>query len=126
MSALVQSSTLLLEPLVCLRTGRYKIDKKESINFLIRKPGQLFNLEDKNASLRAKVTQDKKEFDKLKAENSQLNARLEKSINTACIQSEKMEEKIRKLTKKLDKAQNLQEQLTLARQNAFEAHDKLN
>ena len=99
---------------------------EEPMNLFIRKPIQPFNLEDENASLRAKVTQDKEESDKLKAENKKLNARLEESMNAACIQSEEMEEEIRRLTKKLDETQDLQEQLTLARQDAFEARDELN
>ena len=81
----------------------WQIDKKEPMNLFIRKSNQLFNLEDKNASLRAEVTQDKKESNRLKVENRKLNARLEESMNAACIQSEKMKEKIRQLNKKLDK-----------------------
>ena len=96
------------------------------MNLFIRKLSQPFNLKDKNASLQTKVTQNKNESNRLKAENRKLNARLEKSMNAACIQSEEMEEKIRRLIKKLNKAQDLQEQLTLVRQDAFEAHDKLN
>ena len=54
-------------------------------------------------------------------------------MNAACIQSKEMEEKTRQLNKKLDKAHDFQDrlsttqkQLTLAKQDAFEARDKLN
>ena len=65
------------------------------MNLFIRKSSQLFNLKNKNAILWAKITQDKEESNWLKSENKKLNARLEKSINAACIQSEEMEEEIR-------------------------------
>ena len=108
------------------------MDEKKSINIFIKKPSQPFNLENKNASLQAKVTQDKEKSDWLKSENKKLNTRLKESMNAACIQSEKMEEEIKQLNKKLDKAHDLQDrlsttqkQLTLARQDALEAYDKL-
>ena len=54
-------------------------------------------------------------------------------MNAACIQSEEIEKEIKQLNKKLDKAHDLkdrlsttQKQLTLAKQNAFEACDELN
>ena len=110
-----------------------QIDKKEPINLFIKKSNQFFNLEDKNDSLQAKITQDKKESNWLKLENKKLNTRLEKSINVACIQSEEMEEEIQQLNKKLDKAYDLQDkfstiqkQLILVRQDVFKTHDKLN
>ena len=111
----------------------WQIDKKEPMNLFIKKTSQLFNLEDENASLRVKVTQNKKESNWLKSENRKLNARLKESMNAAYIQSEEIEKEIRQLNKKLDKAYDLQDrlsttqkQLTLARQDAFEACDKLN
>ena len=110
-----------------------QIDKKKPINLFITKPSQLFNLKNKNASLRAKITQDKEESNWLKLENRKLNARLRESMNVVYIQSEEIEKEIRQLNKKLDKAHNLQnrllttqEQFILARQNAFEVRDKLN
>ena len=103
------------------------------MNLFIEKTSQLFNLKDKNASLWVKITQDKEKSNWLKSKNRKLNARLKKSMNAACIQSEKMEEEIRQLNKKLNKAYDLQdmlstiqEQLTLARQDVFEAHNELN
>ena len=62
-----------------------QMDKKEPINFFIKKPSQPLNLEDKNTSLQAKITQDKEKSNWLKSENKKLNARLEKSMNAACI-----------------------------------------
>ena len=54
-------------------------------------------------------------------------------MNAACIQSEKMEKEIKQLNKNLNKAHDLQdklsttqEQLTLAKQDSFEACDELN
>ena len=89
-----------------------QIDKKEPMNLFIRKPSQFFNLKDENANLWAKIIQDKKKFNWLKLANRKLNARLEESINAACIQSEKIEEKIRQLNKKLDKIHDLQNRLS--------------
>ena len=103
------------------------------MNFFIKKPSQLFNLEDKNTSLQAKITQDKEESNRLKAENKKFNARLEELMNAACIQSEKIEEEITQINKKLNKVQDfqdrlsiIQEQLTLVKQDTFEVRDKLN
>ena len=99
-----------------------QIDKKKLMNMFIKKPSQLFNLEDENTSLWVKITQDKEESSWLKLENRKLNARLKESMNAACVQSEKMEEEIKQLNKKLDKAHDFQdrfsttqEQLTLAK-----------
>ena len=53
-------------------------------------------------------------------------------MNTTYIQSEEIEQEIKQLNKKMDKAYDLQnrlsttqKQLTLARQDVFEAYDKL-
>ena len=72
----------------------WQIDKKRSMNFFIKKL-QFFNLKNKNASLRAKVIQDKEKSDWLKSENRKLYARLKDSINAACIQSQKIEREIK-------------------------------
>ena len=78
--------------------------KKKPMNFFIRKYSQFFNLKDKNTNLRTKVTQDKKEPNWLKLKNRKLYARLEESMNAACIQSEEIKKEIRPLNKKLNGA----------------------
>ena len=110
-----------------------QIDEKKLTNFFIKKPSQLFNLKDKNASLQAKITKDKKESNWLKLEMKKFYARLKDSMNAASIQSKKMEKEIIQLNKKLDKYQDLQnkiseiqKQLILAKQNTLKVHDKLN
>ena len=103
------------------------------MNLFNKKSSQLFILEDENASLQAKVTQDKEESNWLKSENRKLNARLKESMNAVCIQSEEIKEEIRQLNKKLVEAYNFpnkfsitQKQFILAKQDAFKACDELN
>ena len=62
-----------------------QIDEKKLITLFIRKYSQLFNLQDKNANLQAKITQNKKEFNWLKSEIEKLHAKLKNLINTASI-----------------------------------------
>ena len=70
------------------------INEKRLTNFFIKKPSQSFNLKNENAGLWAKIIQDKEESIWLKVKLRKLYAKTKDLMNSASIQSEKIEEKI--------------------------------